>query len=139
MIAVIQRVKSSSVSVDGKVVNKIEKGLNVLIGFEKDDTLEKVEKMAKKIAKLKLFERFKKSVIDIEGEILLISNFTLPATTKKNKPNFQNSLEFEKAKELYEKLLEKLNDFIPTKGGVFGAMMEVEIVNDGPVTIILKE
>ena len=139
MIAVIQRVKSSSVSVDEKVVNKIEKGLNVLIGFEKEDTIEKVEKMAKKIAKLKLFERFKKSVIDIKGEILLISNFTLPATTKKNKPNFQNSLEYEKAKELYEKLLEELNKFIPTKSGIFGEMMEVEIVNDGPVTIILKE
>jgi len=140
MKAVIQRVKISSVKVENKLINKIEKGLNVLIGFEKEDTEEKIEKMAKKIANMRLFgEKFEKSVIDIKGEILLIPNFTIPAITKKGtRPNFQNSMPPNEAKEFYDKILKKLNSYVPTKSGVFGAMMEVEIVNDGPVTIILE-
>jgi D-tyrosyl-tRNA(Tyr) deacylase len=140
MKAVIQRVKNSSVSVENKLINKIENGLCVLIGFEKDDTDEKIQKMAKKIANIRLFgDRFEKSVIDIKGEILLIPNFTIPAITKKGtRPNFQNSMSPLEAKEFYDKMLHELNKFITTKSGVFGAMMEVEILNDGPVTIILE-
>jgi D-tyrosyl-tRNA(Tyr) deacylase len=140
MKAVIQRVKTSSVKVENKLINKINSGLNVLIGFEKEDSEEKIKKMAKKIANMRLFgEKFEKSVIDINGEILLIPNFTIPAITKKGtRPNFQNSMPPQKAKEFYDKMLEELNSYVTTKSGVFGAMMEVEILNDGPVTIILE-
>ncbi|GAB6074767.1 D-aminoacyl-tRNA deacylase [Nautilia lithotrophica] len=140
MKAILQRVKHSSVSVDGRLVNKIDSGLNVLIGFEKDDNDEKLKKMAKKIASLRIFgERFEKSVTDIKGEILLIPNFTIPAITKKGtRPNFQNSMPPDEAKNFYDKMINELNQYVPTKNGVFGAMMEVDIINDGPVTIILE-
>ena len=140
MKAVIQRVIKASVEVDRKLINKIDKGLCVLIGFEKDDTEEKLDKIIKKIVNMRLFEdKFSKSVIDINGEILLIPNFTIPAITKKGtRPNFQNSMPPNEAKIFYEKMLKKLNEFISTKGGIFGADMKVEILNDGPVTIILE-
>jgi len=140
MKAVIQRVIKASVEVDGKLINKIDKGLCVLIGFEKDDTEKNLEKMIKKIVNIRLFEeKFSKSVLDINGEILLIPNFTIPALTKKGtRPNFQNSMPPNEAKIFYEKMLKKLNEFIPAKGGIFGADMKVEILNDGPVTIILE-
>jgi D-tyrosyl-tRNA(Tyr) deacylase len=140
MKAVIQRVTKASVRVENRLINQIDNGLCVLIGFEKDDNLEKLKKMAKKIANMRLFgEKFEKSVIDIKGEILLIPNFTIPAITKKGtRPNFQNSMPPFEAKEFYDKMLQELNIYITTKSGVFGAMMEVEIINDGPVTIILE-
>jgi len=140
MKAILQRVKHSCVKVDGKLINKINEGLNVLIGFEKGDSEEKLKKMAKKIANMRLFgDRFDKSVKDIDGEILLIPNFTIPAITKKGtRPNFQNSMPPDEAKKFYDKMVQELNSLIKTKPGIFGAMMEVEIVNDGPVTIILE-
>ncbi|WP_456480692.1 D-aminoacyl-tRNA deacylase [Nautilia sp.] len=140
MKAVLQRVKHSSVYVEGKLINEINKGLNVLIGFEKGDNEEKLKKMARKIANIRLFgERFDKNVSDIEGEILLIPNFTVPAVTKKGtRPNFQNSMPPSDAKEFYDKMIKELNKYISTKAGVFGAMMEINIVNDGPVTVILE-
>jgi D-tyrosyl-tRNA(Tyr) deacylase len=140
MKAVLQRVKHSSVSVEGRLVNEINKGLNVLIGFEKGDSEEKLKKMAKKIANLRIFgDRFEKSVIDINGEILLIPNFTIPAITKKGtRPNFQNSMSPDEAKKFYDKMVKELNTHVNTKSGIFGAMMDVKIINDGPVTIILE-
>ncbi|WP_457563967.1 D-aminoacyl-tRNA deacylase [Caminibacter pacificus] len=140
MKAVIQRVKKASVSVENKLINQINKGICVLIGFEKKDTEEKLKKMAKKIANLRIFgDRFEKNVIDINGEVLLIPNFTIPAITKKGtRPNFQNSMSPESAKEFYAKMIEELNRYTPTKEGVFAAHMEVEILNDGPVTLILE-
>jgi len=140
MKAVIQKVIKASVEVDGTLINKIEKGLCVLIGFEKDDTDEKLEKMVKKIVNMRLFgEKFSKSILDINGEILLIPNFTIPAITKKGtRPNFQNSMQPNEAKIMYNKMLSLLNSFITTKNGIFGADMKVDIVNDGPVTIILE-
>ncbi len=140
MKAILQRVKYSSVKVDNKLINEINNGLNVLIGFEKEDNEEKIKKMAKKIANMRLFgDRFDKSVKDINGEILLIPNFTIPAITKKGtRPNFQNSMPPDEAKEFYDKMVQELNSLIKAKPGIFGAMMEVEIVNDGPVTIILE-
>ena len=140
MKAVIQRVSEASVKVDGKLINKIKKGLVVLIGFEKDDTEEKLDKMIKKIVNMRLFEeKFSKSVLDINGEILLIPNFTIPAITKKGtRPNFQNSMSPNNAKIMYELMLNKLNGYIITKGGIFGADMKVSLINDGPVTIILE-
>ena len=139
MKAVIQRVKYSSVKVEDRLINEINKGLCVLIGFEKEDTEEKIEKMAKKIANMRIFKQFKESVNDINGEVLLIPNFTIPAITKKGtKPNFQNSMNTNEAKIFYDKMLLTLNKFVPTKSGIFGAEMEVTIVNDGPVTIIME-
>lgn len=140
MKAVLQRVKYSAVSVNGNLLNKTGKGLNVLIGFEKDDTDEKILKMAKKILSLRIFgERFEQSVTDINGEILLIPNFTVPAVTKKGtRPNFQKSMSPEKAKQFYDKMAEELQRRAVTKTGEFGAMMEIEIINDGPVTLILE-
>jgi len=140
MKAILQRVKYSKVIVNNKIINEIKIGLNVLIGFEKEDNEEKLKKMVKKIINLRIFEDgFKKSVLDINGEILLIPNFTIPAITKKGtRPNFQNSLNPNDAKIFYDKMLKELNKHILTKGGIFGANMEVEIINDGPVTIILE-
>jgi len=140
MKAVLQRVKHSNVSVEGKLINEINKGLNVLIGFEKGDSDEKLKKMAGKIENIKLFgERFDKNIKDVNGEILLIPNFTIPAITKKGtRPNFQNSMPPSEAKEFYDKMVKELGKNIPTKAGVFGAMMEIEIINDGPVTVILE-
>ena len=140
MKAVLQRVKHSSVSVEGELINEINEGLNVLIGFEKDDSEEKLKKMAKKITSMRLFgERFDKNIQDINGEILLIPNFTIPAITKKGtRPNFQNSMPPNEARKFYDKMVEELNSVIKTKSGIFGAMMDVEIINDGPVTIILE-
>jgi len=140
MRAIIQRVNKSSVSVDNQIINKIDKGLNILIAFEEKDTEEVIEKFVKKITKLRIFgERFSKNIIDIKGEILLIPNFTIAAITKKGtKPNFQNSMKSQRAKIFYEKMLEEFNKYIPTKRGVFGADMKVEILNDGPVTLIIE-
>jgi D-tyrosyl-tRNA(Tyr) deacylase len=140
MKAVIQRVEKAKVTVDNRIINEIQNGLCVLIGFEKDDDDEKISKMAKKIANMRLFEdKFSKSVVDINGEILLIPNFTVPALTKKGtRPNFQNSMEPEKARLFYDKILKELNSYTPTKSGIFGAHMKIELTNDGPVTIILE-
>ena len=140
MKAVIQRVSEASVKVDGKIINEIKKGLVVLIGFEKNDNDEKLDKMIKKIINMRLFEdKFSKSIIDIKGEILLIPNFTIPAITKKGtRPNFQNSMPLNEAKTMYKKMLETLNKTIITKAGIFGADMKVNLSNDGPVTIILE-
>ncbi len=140
MKAVIQRVIKSSVEVNGEKIDEIKKGLCVLIGFEKEDTEEKLDKMIKKIINMRLFgEKFSKSILDIKGEILLIPNFTIPAITKKGtRPNFQNSMPPDEAKKYYNLMLDKLNRYIITKSGIFGADMKVNIINDGPVTIILE-
>ena len=140
MKAVIQRVIKSSVEVNGEKINEIKEGLCVLIGFETGDTEEKIDKMIKKTINMRLFgDKFSKSVLDINGEILLIPNFTIPAITKKGtRPNFQNSMPPNEAKKFYDLMLDKLNRYIIAKAGVFGADMKVEIINDGPVTIILE-
>ena len=140
MKAVIQRVTKANVKVDEKIINEIKNGLIVLVGFEKKDNDEKLDKMIKKIVNMRLFEdKFSKSILDINGEILLIPNFTIPAITKKGtRPNFQNSMPPNEAKQMYEKMLTKMNKILPTKSGIFGADMKVSLVNDGPVTIILE-
>ena len=142
MKALVQKVKSSSVSVDGKVVNSIGKGLNVLLGVHNEDTNEDAIKLAKKVLNLRIFEDengvMNKSILDEGGEILSISQFTLQADTKKgNRPSYINAMRGEDAIKLYELFNEELNKEIKTYPGVFGADMEVQIVNDGPTTIIL--
>jgi D-tyrosyl-tRNA(Tyr) deacylase len=139
MKAVIQRVNYSAVYVENKLINEINKGINVLIGFEEEDTEEKIYKMAKKIATLRIFDNFSKNVMDIDGEILLIPNFTLAGITKKGtKPNFKYAMKREIAKEFYDTILKELNNYAITKSGIFGANMEIIIKNDGPVSLILE-
>jgi len=142
MKALVQKVKSSSVSVDGKIINSIGKGLNVLLGVHNEDTPEDAIKLAKKVLNLRIFEDengvMNKSILEEGGEILSISQFTLQADTKKgNRPSYINAMRGEDAIKLYELFNEELNKEIKTYPGVFGADMIVEIVNDGPTTIIL--
>ena len=142
MKALVQKVKRSSVSVDGRIVNSIDKGLNVLLGVHNEDTIEDALKLAKKVLNLRIFEDengvMNKSILEEGGEILSISQFTLQADTKKgNRPSYINAMRGEDAVKLYELFNEELNKEIKTYPGVFGADMTVEIVNDGPTTIIL--
>lgn len=142
MRCVVQKVNESSVSVDGKLINKIDKGLNILVGFTQSDTIDEIKYCVKKIVNLRIFEDendvMNKSVIDVGGEILTISQFTLYGDTKKgNRPSYIRALNGEKALPMYEKFNDLLNEVVPTKGGIFGADMKVKILNDGPTTIII--
>lgn len=143
MKVVVQRSKNSSVSINNKVVGSINMGLVVLLGVGKNDTLENIDYLVNKIINLRIFEddegKMNKSLIDMDGEILLVSQFTLYADTKKGRrPSFINAGSPEKAIEYYEIFKEKLiHQGIITQTGVFQAEMEVNIVNDGPVTIII--
>ncbi|KAG9185394.1 D-aminoacyl-tRNA deacylase [Alternaria panax] len=147
MRTVLQRVKSASVTVDGQLISSIGKGLLVLAAVSKDDTIKDIEAMASKILKAKLWDddskhppgRWKCGVTDIQGEVLCVSQFTLLASMKKgNKPDFHQSANGEKAKTLYQAFYSKVGALYETdkvKDGVFAAMMDVALVNDGPVTI----
>ncbi len=142
MIALIQRVKRSSVSIDGKVFSSIGRGFNILLGVLDDDTKEDVSKLVNKIIKLRIFNnecgKFDLSIKDIDGEVLVVSQFTLAANCKRgNRPSFSDAMAPQEAKELYSEFIEQLSSFVGVKSGKFGSDMEVEIINDGPVTIIL--
>lgn len=142
MKAVIQRVLESSVTVGGETVGSINKGYMILVGVVKGDTEKEAELLARKTAALRVFEdengKMNKSVLDIDGEILAISQFTLCADCKKgNRPSFTDSEEPEKAKRLYELYCEELkkNGVKTVEKGIFAADMKVSLINDGPVTI----
>jgi D-tyrosyl-tRNA(Tyr) deacylase len=144
MIVVIQRVAEASVTIDGKVKSLIGTGLLVLVGIEEADSRDDIDWLAKKIVNLRIFsdenEVMNKSLLDIGGEILLISQFTLHASTKKgNRPSYIKAAKPETAIPLYEMMIEsienKLGKVIST--GEFGADMKVALVNDGPVTILI--
>ena len=144
MKAVVQRVSSSSVTVDGEVIGKIGWGYNVLLGVGPDDTREHADVLAAKIAKLRVFEdsegKMNKSVLDIDGEVLVISQFTLCADIRKgNRPSFTTAAPPDMANELYEYFIEqlKLNGIRNVEHGSFGADMKVELLNNGPVTICM--
>lgn len=142
MRCVVQKVNSSSVSVDGKLVNKIGRGLMVLVGFTDTDTMEDIQYCVRKITHLRVFEDendvMNRSVLEEKGEILSISQFTLYGDVKKgNRPSYVRALNGEKAFPLYQEFNRLLNLEVPTKDGIFGADMKVEIVNDGPTTIII--
>ncbi len=143
MKAVIQRVSSASVKVDGETVGAIEKGLLVLLGVMEGDTVREAELMASKIAKLRIFEdsdeKMNLSVLDVEGSVLSVSQFTLCADVKKgNRPSFTPSAKPDEANRLYEIFTDSLKKegVRDVQKGVFGGDMKVSLLNDGPVTII---
>lgn len=143
MKAVIQRVASADVKVDGKCVGECSKGLMILFGAAEGDSEAEVELLAKKTANLRIFcdqdDKMNLSVLDIGGEILAISQFTLCADVKKgNRPSFINAMEPVEAERLYKLFCEKLRELGVKKvdEGIFGADMQVSLINDGPVTII---
>lgn len=144
MKIVLQRVSSASVKVDSKIVGRIEHGLLLLIGFSSSDTEESVLPTLEKIVKLRIFSdeegKMNKSVLDVEGSLLLISQFTLYADTKKgNRPSFIEAARPEQAIPLYEFFIAEMRKRITkVETGVFGADMKVELVNDGPVTIVFE-
>ena len=142
MKAVVQRSKESSVTVDDKVIGKIDRGLVVLLGVRDDDTVTDLEYIVKKVLNLRIFDDengvMNKSILDVGGDILSISQFTLQADTKKgNRPSYVHAMRGEEAINLYNLFNEKLSEFVHVETGEFGADMKVQIYNDGPVTIIL--
>lgn len=143
MKVVVQRSKKSSVSVDEKLVNEIDNGMVLLVSFTQGDTIDNILKMTKKIANLRIFDDengiMNKSILDVGGEILSISQFTLYGdTTKGNRPSYMKALNGEEAIKLYETFNEEMNKYVVTKPGIFGAEMMVNISNDGPITLIME-
>lgn len=144
MRVVIQRVKSASVEINNKVNSSIMSGLLIFLGIENDDGKEDIDWLCKKITGLRIFDDKERvmnlSVADVDGEILLISQFTLHAKTKKgNRPSYIRAAKPDVAVQLYEQFKDKLNANLnkEVKTGEFGALMNVSLVNDGPVTIII--
>lgn len=143
MKAVIQRVKHAQVSVDGETVGKVGEGYMILVGVQEDDTNADAEILARKTANLRVFtdedDKMNRSVLDIDGEVLAISQFTLCADVKKgNRPSFMHAAEPREADRLYNLYCDELlkNGVKKVEKGVFGAHMEVELLNNGPVTIL---
>lgn len=143
MRLVIQRVSHASVTVDGKICGQIQKGFLILVGVMEDDTLQDVDVLARKTSALRIFEdgngKMNLDIKSVDGEILAVSQFTLCADLKKgNRPSFTESAQPDKANEYYKLFCEKLieNGVRKVEKGVFGADMKVELLNDGPVTII---
>ena len=143
MRVIVQRSLNSSVSVDNKVVGKIDRGFVLLVGFHVNDSIDEIDYMIKKILKLRIFDDdngvMNKSIIDIKGEILSISQFTLYDDTKSgNRPSYMNSMKSNEAEKLYNIFNNKLRERIKVETGIFGSNMKLNITNDGPVTIILE-
>lgn len=144
MIGLLQRVQNASVTVEGKVIGSAGKGLMVLVCAEKGDTKEQCEKLAKKVLAYRIFEdekgKMNKSLSDIKGDILIVSQFTLAADTAKGlRPSFTPAADPETGKKLYEHFVETVRQSgLRTETGEFGAYMQVALINDGPVTIWLK-
>lgn len=144
MRAIIQRVKHAQVEVENKIVGKINEGFLILLGVAPDDTKEKADAMVKKITKLRIFEdeneKMNLSIQDINGELLVVSQFTLYADCSGgNRPSFINAAKPDLANELYEYFVEKCKEVVPVvQTGIFGAHMEVSLLNNGPVTIELE-
>lgn len=144
MKGLIQRVKRASVTIDGKVYSEINQGILILLCVEKGDNEQNADKLADKLCKLRIFEdedgKMNKSILDVNGEILIVSQFTLAGDCKKGtRPSFDKAELPQRANELYEyfvDLIKQKNISVGT--GVFGAMMDVELVNDGPVTFMLE-
>ena len=142
MKVIVQRVDNASVSVDNKIVGKVDKGLMLLVGFTHDDSIKDIEYMVRKVINLRVFDDengvMNRSILDINGSILSISQFTLYADTKKgNRPSYVNAMKGELSTVLYDKFNELLSEHVKVETGIFGSEMKVSLINDGPVTIIL--
>jgi D-tyrosyl-tRNA(Tyr) deacylase len=145
MRAVVQRVREASISIADLVVGATAEGVVVLVGVASGDTADAAARLAGKIVRLRIFEndegRFDRSLLDVRGEALVVSQFTLIADSRRQKgtrPDFSKAARPEEAEPIYEAFVQALRDLgVPTKTGVFGARMEVALVNDGPVTIVL--
>lgn len=143
MRVVIQRVKYSSCKVDGKLIGKSDIGFMLLIGFKNGDTINELTKCQKKVVGMRIFEdengKMNKSLSDVGGSILAISQFTLYADCKHgNRPSLTDALQYDKASEYYDLFVKMLRDSgLHVETGIFGADMKIELLNDGPVTIIL--
>ena len=143
MRVLVQRALSSSVTVDNEVIGRIDKGAVLLVGFTEGDNSDTIDYMVNKVLNLRIYddsnEVMNKSILDVGGSILSISQFTLYADSKKgNRPSYINALNGEKAISLYEEFNNKLSRYICVETGKFGADMLVDIKNDGPVTIMLE-
>lgn len=143
MRILVQRSLKSSVSVDNKIVGKIDKGLVLLVGFTNGDSEKEIDYLVSKVLNLRIFDDengvMNKSILDVGGEILSISQFTLYADSKKgNRPSYVKALKSDLARDLYQKFNEKMSNYIHTETGIFQAEMEVSITNDGPITILLE-
>ena len=143
MKVLIQRVKQASVTIDNHLFSSIGKGILAFVGIEKGDTIENIQKLAKKIVNLRIFpdenDKMNKSLLDVKGEMLIVSQFTLCGDCKKGtRPSFDNSASPDIANSLYEKFIAEISGYgIKTQTGKFGAMMDVGLINDGPVTFML--
>lgn len=143
MRIVVQRSKEASVSVDNKVVGKIDHGMVILVGFTYNDTIEDIDYMINKVINLRIYDDengvMNKSILDVGGSILSISQFTLYAdATKGRRPSYQDALKGEEAIKLYDEFNKRLSEYIHVEKGIFGADMKVSLLNDGPVTILLE-
>lgn len=144
MKAVVQRVKYAKVLVDQKVISQIDKGFLVLLGIEESDTVQKLNWITNKVANLRIMadanNKMNKSLKEVKGEILVVSQFTLYGDCAKgNRPSFIKAAKPEKAKKLYELFISKLQAFgLKVKSGIFKAYMGIELINDGPVTIVIE-
>ena len=145
MKLVIQRVANAQVEVDKKIVGKINKGYLVLFGVKEGDTIDQADALAEKLCKLRIFEdeneKMNLSINDVEGELLIVSQFTLYANCEKgNRPSFVEAMEPKKANEMYEYFIERCKEKVKkVERGNFGADMKVTLLNDGPDTIILEK
>ena len=145
MKALIQRVKQASVTIDGELYSSINNGMLVLLGVMKDDTIENAQKLAQKLIGLRIFEdeqgKMNKSIVDTNGEMLVVSQFTLCGDCKKGtRPSFDKSAPPEIAQKLYEDFVNIVKKEIPiVKTGEFRAMMNVALINDGPVTFMVEK
>lgn len=146
MVALVQRVSEASVEVDGEVVGAIEHGLLILLGVHEQDTEREMAWVARKCAGLRIFPdeagRMNRSLVDVDGEALVVSQFTLYGDTSRgNRPSFSESAAPEEAERLYEAFVRVLGGYLakPVQTGVFGAMMDVRLVNSGPVTLWVEK
>lgn len=145
MRSLIQRVKKASVSIDDNIYSEIKAGMLIFLGVEKTDTVENAQKLAEKLVNLRIYEdenqRMNKSLVDVKGEILVVSQFTLMGDCKKGtRPSFDKAASPEIANKLYEEFVKIISGYgLKVQTGKFQAMMDVSLVNDGPVTVMVEK
>ena len=143
MKVVVQRCKDAKCVVDNKITGSVKDGLMVLVGFTQNDSIKEIEYLCKKIVNLRIFDDesgiMNKSILDVGGSILSISQFTLYGDTSKgNRPSYINALNGNEATKLYDLFNQELSKYLHVETGIFGAMMDISLINDGPTTIIME-